>query len=47
MKKELALIRDREHRRRDNVIREEATEQILEAKREKGLTYAAMAKQLL
>jgi hypothetical protein len=46
-KKELALIRDREHRRRDNVIREEATEKILEAKKEKRLTYAAMAEQLL
>jgi hypothetical protein len=42
-KKELALIRDREHRRRDRVIREEATERILEAKKEKSLTKAAMA----
>ncbi len=46
-KKELALIRDRVHRRRDRVIREEATEKILEAKKEKRLTYAAMAEQLL
>jgi len=46
-KKELTLIRDRVHRRRDRVIREEATEQILEAKKEKSLTYAAMAEQLL
>ena len=29
------------------MIREEATEKILEAKKEKRLTYAAMAEQLL
>ena len=45
-KKELAAIRDREHKRKDNVIREEVTEQILEAKKEKALTYAAIAEQL-
>ena len=45
-KKVLAAIRDQEHKRRDNVIREEVTEQILEAKKEKGLTYAAIAEQL-
>jgi cyanate lyase len=45
-KKVLAAIRDQEHKRRDNVIREEVTEQILEAKKEKGLTYAAIAEKL-
>jgi cyanate lyase len=38
--------RNRDHGRRDDVIREEATEQILEAKKKKGLTYAAIAEKL-